>query len=86
MSDNNNAENRGRLTLADVEALDDQFPGDMVRGYLDGFAGRPWPDRDPSPAYEHGRRNGVNDRSGARGDDDDSRLLALEYRLREDRR
>lgn len=36
---------------------------DMVRGYRDGRAGRPIP-ADASIAYEHGRRNGVSDRTG----------------------
>lgn len=50
-------------TMAQVEQLERDYPGDMVAGYFDGVHGKPWPSRDPSPAYEHGRRNGMNDRN-----------------------
>jgi len=36
---------------------------DMVRGYRDGLAGREGP-AITSIAYDHGRRNGANDRAG----------------------
>lgn len=70
--------NRGRLTMADVDRLDELYPGDILAGYLDGFRGNPWPDKEPSPAYEHGRRNGVNDRNHTV--DDDQRILIAEAR------
>lgn len=70
--------NRERIrTIAQVDALDLQYPGDMVKGYLDGFYDQPWPKIDPSPAYEHGRRNGVADRTGE--SDDDQRAVARDY-------
>jgi hypothetical protein len=52
------------LLASQVDELDRQFPGDMVRGYSDGISGAEWPDAEVSPAYEHGRRNGVNDKHG----------------------
>lgn len=71
------SDNRPPLTLADVEALDERYPGDMARGYRDGRSNAPWPAGDPSPAYEHGRRNGVHDRTHT--SDADSRRLAAEF-------
>jgi hypothetical protein len=65
--------NRPPLTWADVEAMD---PDELLRGYRDGFSGAPWPKDDPSPAYEHGRRNGANDRAGVV--DEEQRRLARE--------
>jgi hypothetical protein len=78
--------NRGRLTLADIEALEEQFPGDMLAGYRDGLNAEPWPEKEPSPAYEHGRRNGVNDRNHTRDEGEDPLLLAREMRLAGGRR
>ena len=62
------------ITELQLDELERLHPGDIVRGYLDGFRGSPWPDSDPSPAYEHGRRNGVNDRAGT--SDTEQGLLA----------
>ena len=62
-------------TLADLIAWDKADPADMLRGYLDGLYAKPWPDSEPSLAYEHGRRNGVADRTG-HVDDDQRRLVA----------
>jgi hypothetical protein len=64
-------------TLAQVEQLDRDHHGDMVKGYPDGFNGRLWLESDPSPAYEHGRRNGINDRAGTV--DADQAGIAREY-------
>jgi hypothetical protein len=64
------------VTAAQLDELEALYPGDMVRGYRDGMAGAAWPDRDPSPAYEHGRRNGINDR--AHTVDQDQRALAAD--------
>jgi len=73
-----NEQNRERITtFAQVEQLDRDHPGDMVKGYLDGFKGAPWPETDPSPAYEHGRRNGVSDRTGE--SDEDQGAIARDY-------
>jgi hypothetical protein len=49
---------------------------DMVRGYRDGRLGNPIP-ADASIAYEHGRRNGVSDRTGHI--EPDQRALARRY-------
>lgn len=54
--------NQPPLTLELLDQWEVEFPGDMLRGYRDGFSGAEWPEDFPSPAYEHGRRNGVNDR------------------------
>jgi hypothetical protein len=52
-----------------TEAESDQ----MVHGYSDGFYDLP-PPRLTSAAYDHGRRNGVSDRTGHV--EDDQRALA----------
>lgn len=46
---------------------------DMMRGYIDGGSGLPAP-AITSIAYDHGRRNGANDRAGIA--DDEQRELA----------
>jgi hypothetical protein len=43
--------------------------------------GAPWPDREVTPAYEHGRRNGVGDRTGSV--DWEQRLLARDHQTLE---
>jgi hypothetical protein len=68
--------NQQAITLAVLATWDIVYPGDVVLGYSDGFSGKPWPDTEVSPAYEHGRRNGVNDRAGIV--DDEQRALARE--------
>lgn len=65
-------------TAEQLDELERHYPGDMVRGYCDAMAGRPWPDNDPSPAYEHGRNNGVHDRAGTA--DPENAALAADLR------
>ncbi len=49
---------------------------DMSQGYRDGFMDRP-PPHVTSAAYDHGRRNGVSDRTGHV--EPDQRALARRY-------
>lgn len=50
------------LTAEQIASLEYEFPGELAQGYLDGLRNAEWPEDFPSPAYEHGRRLGVNDR------------------------
>ena len=54
----------------------DEEERDMIRGYLDGRANKP-PPHITSMAYDHGRRNGVNDR--LRRVDEEQRHLAKRF-------
>lgn len=52
------------LTPAEAIAVPDGSPAhqEMIRGYLDGFGGKPPPEI-TSQYYDWGRRNGFNDRN-----------------------
>jgi hypothetical protein len=54
----------------------DEEERDMIRGYLDGRGNKPIP-HITSMAYDHGRRNGVSDRT--KMIDDEQRHLARRY-------
>lgn len=67
VSNNNVPPDFDPLNPSDAEAAE------MVAGYGDGYYDRP-PPRITSAAYDHGRRNGVSDRTG--NIDEDQRALA----------
>lgn len=81
MSDKRAMNNQAPVVTAEqLDELEPLYPGGILRGYLDGVSGAPWPEGDLSPAYEHGRRIGINDRAGVV--DHEQRSLAPDLRWR----
>jgi hypothetical protein len=74
-----------RVPVADVAALADLDPAEVVEGYHDGLAGDAEPGDNRSPSYWHGWRNGAVD-GGHREKDAAQAALAHDVVKKEFRR